>query len=194
MVLSIILITLCIKDNYNRQEQNNCDPYARVTSFAQETNLGFCYRETHSGTRCTARFCRYQDTNYFPIVQAVHYIIDIYRRNRVEVNYDHNTYRHFRLQYLLKQIDEKQFKHNLSASQSRQIKHRKIYEVYQMFFTVGRDQFQILFRDKDMQTFVTSMQNLRVYCLDALKKIYSDYTDSSFQFFDERFSYTRIYV
>lgn len=186
-----------------QQEQNNCEPYARVTSHTQEQELGFCDYRSHAGNdyrmnnvrsnTCTATFCRYNHV-YFQIVQAVHYIMDRYRQNYTEFTYDHNTYRGLRLEYLLKQIDEDKLKHRLSVHQSKQIKQRKIYQIYQMFFTVGRDQFQILFRDKNMPTFLTSMENLRVYCVEALQKIYKDYTDSYIHFFDKNWTLSRIYI
>lgn len=186
-----------------QQEQNNCEPYARVTSHAQEQALGFCDYRSHNNNdyrmnnvntnTCTATFCR-NNSPYFNIVQAVHYIMDRYRQNYTEFTYDHNTYRSLRLEYLLKQIDEDKFKHRLSVHQSKQIKQRKVYQIYQMFFTIARDQFQILFRDKNMETFLTSLENLRLYCIDALKNIYQDYSDATFDFFDRNFHLTTIYM
>ena len=115
---------------------------------------------------------------------TIHNIVTHMQHHEIRVipEINHNTNKELRINYLLGEISDEQFKHTLRENEKRRSKKRDFNGIYQMFVDVSSDIFrQLMITIKteknpillksEIETYLITFRNLREYFNDSLKKI-----------------------
>ena len=97
---------------------------------------------------------------------GLHRLIQHIQYTRPRVNQDPN--RKNRINYMLGDISDEQFKFRIQCSEKAREKQRDMYNVLDMFTTVATDLLQTLIANRDVDMFKVATKNLEVYTNEAL--------------------------
>jgi hypothetical protein len=138
---------------------------------------------------CTTNCFRHAEM--FTFFRIGNWVIEMIQR--ANPDYNENTYLDLRIRYLRNQLCEKQYLTQLSCRETFRRRTVRINEVYFMFVTALRDTLMLYNQPEHSLEKITGMiENLRVYTIGQLGKIYGDSDRRYFQFFDSRWNMSHI--
>lgn len=135
-------------------------------------------KEPCKSPRCSVK------CGFFKIIMASNWIFDWSTRPISE--YTALSYRDLRIRLLKNEITEAEFLSKVSTRETLRLKQTKIRDIHRMYCAVARDlALDLLNHSRDMDKFTWSMSNLRIYTYNAKKRILQDFSDKTFQHFND---------